>query len=177
MRAYVDEVAREVPDYLLKAPEEDASDDQLAKVKNDLSARGINESSNAPPPPPARTSSRQRSAGAASLKAFGDFDVNEIDDYHLTPLIHAVDAERRTPRGFCWMRARTSTGVTRTARRRSTMRLYWGRRPSDVARGPRRGSLAKGRRREYGRRRRAIRGTHGDCGVAAQRLLGTDDVS
>ena len=87
------EVAREVPDFLLKAPEEDASDDQLAKVKNDLSACGINES-NAPPPPPARDVFEAARAGAASLKAFGDFDVNEIDDYHLTPLIHAVDAER-----------------------------------------------------------------------------------
>jgi hypothetical protein len=93
MRAYVDEVAREVPDFLLSAPEEDASDDQLAKVKNDLSACGINES-NAPPPPPARDVFEAARAGAASLKAFGDFDVNEIDDYHLTPLIHAVDAER-----------------------------------------------------------------------------------
>ena len=93
MRAYVDEVAREVPDFLLMAPEEDASDDQLAKVKNDLSACGINES-NAPPPPPAQDVFDAARAGAASLKAFGDFDVNEIDDYHLTPLIHAVDAER-----------------------------------------------------------------------------------
>ena len=92
MRAYVDEVAREVPDFLLMAPE-DASDDQLAKVKNDLSACGINEA-NAPPPPPARDVFEAARAGAASLKAFGDFDVNEIDDYHLTPLIHAVDAER-----------------------------------------------------------------------------------
>ena len=95
MRAYVDEVTREVPDFLLMAPEEeDASDDQLAKVKNDLSACGINESANAPPPPPAQDVFEAARAGAASLKAFGDFDVNEIDDYHLTPLIHAVDAER-----------------------------------------------------------------------------------
>ena len=90
----MDEVAREVPDFLLMAPEEDASDDQLAKVKNDLSACGINESSNAPPPPPARDVFEAARAGAASLKAFGDFDVNEVGDYHLTPLIHAVDAER-----------------------------------------------------------------------------------
>ena len=94
MRAYVDEVAREVPDFLLLAPEEDASDDQLAKVKNDLSACGINDSSNAPPPAAARDVFEAARAGAASLKAFGDFDVDEIDDYHLTPLIHAVDAER-----------------------------------------------------------------------------------
>ena len=129
MRAYVDEVTREVPDFLLMAPEEDASDDQLAKVKNDLSACGINEADTPPPPPAARDVFEAARAGAASLKAFGDFDVNEIDDYHLTPLIHAVDAERRTPRGFCWTRARTSTGVTMTARRRCTMRLYWGRYP------------------------------------------------
>jgi ankyrin repeat protein len=95
MRAYVDEVTREVPDFLLMAPEEDASDDQLAKVKNDLSACGINEA-DAPPPPPTRDVFEAARAGAASLKAFGDLstDVNTIDDYHLTPLIHAVDAER-----------------------------------------------------------------------------------
>jgi hypothetical protein len=96
MRAYVDLVTREVPDFLLMAPEEDASDDQLRKVKNDLSACGINEA-DAPPPPPARDVFEAARAGAASLKAFGgdlSTDVNKVDDYHLTPLIHAVDAER-----------------------------------------------------------------------------------
>ena len=95
-RAYVDEVIRQAPDFLLLPPEEDedASDAPLAKIKDDLAGSGIKEASEKPPAPPEDVFEAAR-AGAAALTAYGDLAnaVNLRDGEGLTPLIHAVDAE------------------------------------------------------------------------------------
>ena len=104
---------------------------------------------------------------AASLKAFGDFDVNEIDDYHLTPLIHAVDAEREDSARLL---LDAGADVNKSDDDGSTPLHYaalLGSMPLATLLADRGADRCCGRRREHGGRRRAIRGT---CSSLAELL-------
>eukprot|EP00629_Pelagomonadales_sp_RCC1024_P006856 CAMPEP_0119275420 /NCGR_PEP_ID=MMETSP1329-20130426/13704_1 /TAXON_ID=114041 /ORGANISM="Genus nov. species nov., Strain RCC1024" /LENGTH=242 /DNA_ID=CAMNT_0007275801 /DNA_START=170 /DNA_END=894 /DNA_ORIENTATION=+ len=93
MEMYVDQVSVACPDFLEWAPPEAGDGDQLEALKRQLAGAGISEKA---PEPEAAVEDVFEAArrGAEALKPFLGGDINVQDEEGLTPLIHAVDAEK-----------------------------------------------------------------------------------